>query len=287
MVSLLICLVVALNQAEGMIVRRHGKKHGEGGMFFNAIVCLFAMVFFLVKGIIEGFNFPGGIFIYGIISCFLFAMGFYSTYAAMKIGSYVATGLVGGFSGVVTVLYGFIFLKEPYDAIKITAIVLVFMSLVLMQSKKEETVEKKKLSVKWFFWAVTSAVCNGFISVVMRMQQMRFENKCSNEFMLISFGGAFLFLLILGLLLEKDRFGHIVKTGFLPGAGAGLVNGGKNLALLITNLFVPISILTPARMGLGFVVSFAVSVTLYKEKFTGLQILSVVIGVIALLMFSI
>ena len=78
-----------------------------------------------------------------------------------------------------------------------------------------------------------------------------------------------------------------VKTGFLPGAGAGLVNGGKNLALLITNLFVPISILTSARMGLGFVVSFAVSVTLYKEKFTGLQILSVVIGVIALLMFSI
>ena len=54
---LLILINQAAHQVEGMLVRRYGKKHGAGGLFFNAIICLFAMFFFVLtdKG---GFYFP-------------------------------------------------------------------------------------------------------------------------------------------------------------------------------------------------------------------------------------
>ena len=40
---------VFAHQAEAMTVKRYGDKHGKGGMFFNAILCLFAVVFFLIS----------------------------------------------------------------------------------------------------------------------------------------------------------------------------------------------------------------------------------------------
>ena len=39
---------LTVHQFEAMLVKRYGKKHGAGGMFFNAIICLFAMVYFFV-----------------------------------------------------------------------------------------------------------------------------------------------------------------------------------------------------------------------------------------------
>ena len=45
---LFICLNQAAHQVEGMLVRRYGRKHGAGGMFFNAIICLFSMFFFVI-----------------------------------------------------------------------------------------------------------------------------------------------------------------------------------------------------------------------------------------------
>ena len=49
-IALLVMLLsTALTQAEGVIVKQYGKKHKIGGMFFNAIICAFAAVFFIVK----------------------------------------------------------------------------------------------------------------------------------------------------------------------------------------------------------------------------------------------
>ena len=33
------------HQLETMIVKRYGDKYGKGGMFFNAIICIFAMIY--------------------------------------------------------------------------------------------------------------------------------------------------------------------------------------------------------------------------------------------------
>ena len=280
---LLLLANVFLQQGETMIVRRYGRKY-RGGMLFNSIICLFAVVFFLLtdKG---GLCFPKEIFWYGAVSCIMFATGFYSMHLAMQWGSYVASKMIASFSGVISIIYGIFFLKEPADLLTYIAIALIFLSIVLMNGKKDENGEKG-FSVKWLIAVLITAVSNGFIAVISRMQQIHFSQAYDNEFMVLSFGGSFVLLAILALICQRDSLREIAKYGTAYGALAGMFNGAKNLATLVLYLYIPISVATPLRTGADMVLSFMVSVILYREKFTKRQLASVIVGMVALVLFN-
>jgi len=282
----LLMLKTLCHQGETMIVKKYGQKHQAGGMFFNAVVCLFSMVFFIVtdKG---GFYFPKELWTYGIISCIMFAAGFYYMYAALKAGSFALTKLLSSFSSVITIFYGIAILKEPSNVLTYVSLVLVFISVFLMNFKSgSASEEKNKFSFKWLVYVIIVFVTNGFIGVLQRMQQLRFDNNCSNEFMIISLGGAFVVLTLLGFILERERIGYIVKHGTLYGMGAGLFNGASNFTGLLLLLYMPISLSTPLNTGANVVLSFAISVFLYKEKFNKMQIAGAVAGFVSLILLN-
>ena len=285
--AFLVSLDMFLQQGEGMIVRRYGKKHGDGGMFFNSIICLFSLIFFILTDK-NGLVFPKKLFLYGLISCIMFAIGFYAMYVALQYGSYVSTKLISSFSGVISIVYGITFLKEPAGFNTYLGIILVFFSVFLMRYKKKSERDKndKGFSLKWLLYVLASAISNGFISVISRMQQIRFENSYDNEFMILSFGGVFIALFILGIIKERENFRYIAKYGTLYGIGAGFFNGSKNLVNLAIYLYIPISVATPVKTGLGFILNFIISVFLYKEKFTKQQLISVLLGIVALILFK-
>ena len=286
---LLMLLFVAIDQAEGIIVKSYGKRHNIGGMFFNALMSGAASLFFILKGIIYegGLEFPKELIGYGLLSCVMFALGFYFMYVALQLGSFAITRLVNSFSAVVSIFYGIAFLNEKAGILSYIAIVLVFLSVILMQlGKKEDNSQKKGFSAKWLVCILISAVANGFIGVISKAQQIKFEKTCDTEFMIMSFTGAFVALVILGFVLERKNLGYIVRHGVPYGVGAGLVNGSKNFINLLMIAALPLSVVTPVRTGLGFIASFALSVFFYKEKFTRMQIVSVIIGLAAVAMFQ-
>ena len=180
--TLLIIIDQFIGQGEGMVVRHYGKKYGDGGMFFNSFICLFASIFFLItdKG---GLCFPKELWLYGIISCFLFATGFYTMYVALATGSYIGTKMFGGFSGIIPIAYGILFLKETATVTTYIATALIFLSVFLRVYQKPGSMKDENASLKWYIYLLLSAISNGFISVVSRMQQIRFDHAYDNEFM--------------------------------------------------------------------------------------------------------
>ncbi len=283
--ALLIAFSAVIHQGEAMIVKYYGKKHGVGAMFFNAIACLFSSIFFLVtdKG---GLYFPKEMFAYGIANCLMYALGFYSSYVAFRLGSYAATMLMSSFSGVISVCYGIMFLKESSSVATYIAITLIFLSVFLIQYEKTAQNENKNFSAKWFLWALLTALSNGFIAVISRMQQIRFDHAYDNEFLVFSYCGSFVVLLIMSMLKERDNIGYILRHGMFWGMGTGLLNGIKNLTILMIYLFIPISVATPIRTGVGLMAAFMVSVLIYREKFTIRQLAGVGIGILALVLFK-
>ena len=280
---LLLLVNQAVYQGYGMITRHYFRKRGSGGLFFNAIICLFSMLFFVVtdKG---GFNFSRELFAYGAISIVMFVAGFYSMFIAFQIGSYAISILLSSFSGVIAIVYGIVFLNEPAGIDTYIAILLTFVSVFLMNSVKKGSEESKDFSVKWLVCVLISLVANGFIAVLSRMQQIRFDNNCDNEFMIISLGGAFVVLFIYGLIKERNNVVTVLKHGTLYGMVTGVMNGAMNLVQLLIYLYMPISVATPIKTGLTTVCSFALSMVLYKEKFNAMQITGAVAGVVALLL---
>ena len=295
-IALVVMLLnIVLGQVEGIVVKEYGKRHKIGGMFFNAIICAFAGLFFVIK---EGFftdtskfYFPLALMPYALLSCIMYAVGFYTMYRALQLGSFGMTKLIASFSMVITIVYGIAFLGERPHPLTYIAMALVCLSVVLMRIEgvKENKDDKSDngFSLKWLVYLILCVVSNGFISILTRQQQIVFDGICDCEFKMISTFGACILLMMLGFILEKQNLGYIVKHGSLYGAVAGLVNGGKNFLHLIIYNLAAISISTPMTTGVGLVISFLLSIFLYKEKFTKLQAYAAGVGFVAFILFQV
>ena len=280
---LLIVLMALVHQSEGIVVKEYSRRHGSGGMFFNAVICIFSLLFFVVtdKG---GFYFPQGIWLFGLLNCFCFALGFYAMYEAIRCGSYANTKLVTSLSGVAAIVYGIVVLGEKVGRFTYPAIALVFLAIFLMNYKKGEG---EKFNFKWLFWCAMVIVSNAPIGILKREQQLRFDGKCDNEYMIISLVGASLFLAALSFIKERDKISAFLKKGSIYGAVAGIFNGASNLLTLIVYAFVPVSVVSPISSALALVFSFLLSAFIYKEKFTPIQICAAFLGVVSVVLFKI
>ena len=94
-------------------------------------------------------------------------------------------------------------------------------------------------------------------------------------------------LAAIGFIVDRDKLGTVLKKGSLYGFGAGVLNGAKNFLTLVIYLYLPISIISPVKMGLGIVGSFAIAFLFFKEKYTKKQLLGVALGVAAIIILTI
>ncbi len=284
---LLLLLCTVLNLGESIAVKEYAKRHGSGGMLMNAVIALFAALFFLVtdKG---GFYVPEGMLPLALINVCLFATGFYLTYISFRIGPYGLTRLISNFSLIFTVFYGIIFLKEPISVFTYIGFALIVCAMFFINYRgKSGASEGGQISVKWLICILTSVVANGFIAILTRMQQIRWNDTCSNEFQVISIGGCFVLLAILGIITDRDKLSSVLTRGSLYGAAAGVFNGAKNFTVLAVYLHLPISIVGSLQTGLGMVFAYLVAIFVYKEKYTLFQKLGVLAGALAVLLLAI
>ena len=281
---LLIFAGLMVHQFEAMIVKHYGKKYDAGGMFFNAVICIFSMFYFVItdKG---GLQFPPKIILFGLINSTMYAIGFYAAYQAYRIGSFGLTRLLSSFGIIITTFYGIIFLKEPTTPYTYIALVLIVVAF-LIGYQKDDADEKVNISAKWVLMVVLTVLSNAMISILGRIQVGMFDGEYKNEYLMISLGGAAILLMVLGLIFERDKFVSTVKNGFLYGMFAGMFNGINNFFILVTYSYVPISISSPVKSGLGMVISFVMSVVIYKEKFSRRQLIQVAIGIVAVVLMN-
>lgn len=282
---LLIVAFTLLNLFESVAVRTYAKRHGSGGMLMNAIVALFATLFFLVtdKG---GFHAPKEMIPIAVINVFLFGAGFYFTFIAYRIGPYGLTRLISTFSLLFTIFYGIFFLDETPGFTTYIGIIAILSALILINYKKKDGDDEKSVSLKWFICIMISTVANGFIGILTKMQQIRFNASCDNEFQIISIGGSCVLLAVLGCILDRDKLPYILKHGTLYGLCAGICNGAKNFLTLVIYTLLPLSILSPMKTGLNMIATFIMALLFYKEKYTKMQWVGVLLGVAAVILLA-
>ena len=122
--------------------------------------------------------------------------------------------------------------------------------------------------------------------VMGRIQQIRFDNSCTNEFMVIALAFSTVVLLLIGILRDGKSVSSIIRGGFLYAGGAGIANGACNLLGLAVNLLIPISIAAPSGAGLKIILSFLLSVLVFKERFLKRQWVGIAVGTVALVLLN-
>ncbi|MBQ9117061.1 MAG: EamA family transporter, partial [Clostridia bacterium] len=269
-------------------IKRFTSLPAKGCFFFTGLVSLFSILFFLItdKG---GLCVSIEVFLYGAVAGVLYCVASLLTFIALGCGSFAMSMLILSYSGVFNIVYGLAFLRESVSVFTYVGLSLMMISLFLFRgkSKTDEDIKAKALSLKWLICIVISVTGCGLYGIVMRMQQIRFDNTRTNEFMIVTLGLSALILFIVGAVKDGRDTIDILKNGGLWAAGAGLSNGATNAISLLLNTMLPFTIVSPIRSGAKILLSFLLSLVLFKEKFLKRQIAGVIIGTAALVFLNI
>ena len=287
---LLATLGTAIHQVEGVMIKQYNKKYGTGGFFFTALIALFAMAFFLVTDR-NGLIFPLEMIPYGIASGAFYCMASFLTYIAYGCGSFVLTNLFLSYSLIFSVGYGLIILKEPATFLTYIGLTLMMISVFLVRKKKEKATHTEeelrvKISFKWVICVALSVIGSGMFGVMQKLQQVKFNATCDNEFMIVTLFFSVVTLFLIGIIISGKNLLYILRHGGIYASVAGLSNGATNLLNLVVNAMIPISIAAPTRSGVKIVMSFLISLIIFKEKLSKRQTIGVIIGAIALILLN-
>lgn len=288
MAGFLILASTVTHMAESLFIKKYNTKHGGGGFIFTALVSFFSMLFFLIRDQ-NSFTAPIELWWYAIAAGILYCTASLLTYVALQIGSYAMTMLILSYSILMSIGYGLVFLKEQITVFMVFGLLLMMVSIYLVRAKKSESEkEQRGFSLKWLVCVSAAAVGSGLFGVVQRMQQIRFENGCTNEFMIIALSFSAVVLMLVGV-CGKDRkdFSQVMRHGSLWAAGAGISNGLTNASVVFLHLLMPISLSSPIRVGLKILLSFLLSVFILKESFQKRQVYGVALGTLALILLNI
>ena len=283
-------LAVCTSLTEGLLIKQYNKKHEKGGFVFTAIISLFSMLFFLVFDLItdkKGLTFSVEMLPYAIAAGIVYCVASVLTFFALKYGSYALTMLILSYSLIFTTIYGLIFLNERVKVFTYIGFVLIALSLFFVRVQKTEEDQQKKNLFLWLLFVFISVACAGMFGVIQRMQQIRFEDAVTREFMVIALGSATVISFGIGLYSDKKDCLQILKQGLPYAATAGVANGATNMLSMFVYTLMPISIVSPTSAGVKIVISFILSCLVFKEKFLKRQVLGVVLGGIAVVLLNI
>ena len=241
------------------------------------------MAFFFITDK-NGFVIPEKLWIYGIVGGILYFAASFLHFTALRMGSFAISMLVLSYSMVIPIFYGLVFLRDTATLFTYLGFILMMASLYFLRAQKDG--EKKAFSVQWLICLIFVFLTNGFLSVIIKVQQIAFDNVCNNEFMVIALGVCAVLSSIAGIITNRKNIGNFMKHGFGWGVATGVSNGATNLIGVILNTLMPLSIVSPTRAAINITVSTAFSVIFYKEKLRFRQLAGIVMGIAAVVLLN-
>ncbi len=279
-VVLLISIILGVS-AQNIIKKPYTQKNGGKGTFLFSMLSSFAaMLFFVVTS--GGFEFEIGFVPYSLGFALSYGTSTVFSVLATSCGSLSLTALIISFSLMIPTFYGLIFLNDPIGVGLIPGILLLLVSLVLIN----KTSESVKITRKWLVCVFLAFIGNGMCSTVQKMQQVAFEGKYKNEFMIIALLSVSASMAILSLIRENKDIKRCARGGWYFALGCGIMNGAVNLFVMLLSARMPVSLMFPLVSAGGIVITYLVSRFIYKEKLTKVQLVGFVLGTASVVLLN-
>lgn len=281
---LFIFLSVCTNLLEGVLVKKNGEKNGDNVFWFNGLMALGSMLFFVItkKGDIF---LPSELWLYAIPSALCYCSALICTYFALASGPFAISMMIISYSIVFPIVYGIAFLNEPTSVLTYLAFGVMAASLYLTRGNTAN--ENGKFSIKWLIFITAATIGNGLFAVIKKMQQLKFNERSNNEFMIISLGVTVVVLLTFGLIKSRGNLKNVTKSTVFFALAAGFSNGVTNMLTLLINMVMVLSLSSPISTGMRIILSFLISALFLREKFLKRQIVGAALGAASLIMLNI
>ena len=267
--------------AQNIFSKQYDLKCKKQNVFiFTAVLSFFAMLFFVISSGGK-LNFNAEFLLYSIGFGIAYGAATAGQVYAIKTGSLSISMLIMSYSLIIPTMYGIAFLKEPVRMSTYIGIALLMISLFMVNMKKEDA----KFSLVWIMWLIISFVGNGMCSTVQKMQQLHFDGAYKSEFMIAALAVVIVISLVIGFLQpgnKKEEFVGCLKYAPI----SGIANGIVNLLTMVLTAVIPNAVLFPSLSAGGIVLTFIISLAIYKEKLTKMQIIGYFVGTASVIILS-
>ena len=303
--------VVTITSTVQSIFKQKFNNLGKGSSyFFSAMISAVAMLFFVLINLVytKDWFYTPDLLIPSTSFGLAYAAATVFSVLAILYGPLAKTSLIISCSLLLPTLYGIfvqgIYIKvirdgsatvsealgEALSPTLIIGIILLVITLFLVnRENKDDSVEEKKVTLKWLIFVTLAFIGNGMCSTVQTAKQDFYGNDGNNMFMIVALIFVVLILLIASISTKKERaeIKYTVKHGALLAVLCGAANGITNLLVMVLNAnHFPASILFPFVSGGGLVLIFLWSVLVNKEKFTVPQYIGYGLGVLSLVLLN-
>jgi len=258
------------------------KINKNGAIFFNLIMCITPLIGWGIYYAIEqGFDPSVLFFSLGYGFCFVFAFVFLTL--AIQNGPLSFTSLLVQLSLVITAIWGIVFWNTPMSVYTILGLVFIIISLCLIIIKKE----RKNISIKWIVFSLLSCAANAAATILIKTQQMQYENKYGGEMMFFGFIVAIVLSSILFIVFRKKIVLSNAKGTWYFCALAGIGNFLTNMLIIfMARTTLSPAIIYPTLAVVSLAINIVFSLFYNKEKITIIQGIGLVIGAVAILFLS-
>lgn len=268
--------------AQGVISKQYSLKAREqNSMIYSAVAAFFAMLFFVVCSI-GSFDFNPEIIGYSIAFGVFYCMSLFGGLNAIRTGPLSIAVLVNQCALVIPTLFGIVWLKDDVGICGYFGIILLFAALFFVNVRNE----KMKFSRSCFLWLAIQFIGSGMCSTVQKMQQMAFDGKYKNEYMIV----ALLLVSVVSLaagMYKNENLGKSIVSALRYAPIQGVANGAVNLFVMILTGLFPTAVLFPSISAGGMAITFVIALTIYKEKLSKIQTLGYIIGILSVVLLNI
>jgi multidrug transporter EmrE-like cation transporter len=143
-----------------------------------------------------------------------------------------------------------------------------------------------KITLKWAIFALVALVTNGACSTIQPAQSKLFDGAYDSVFMVISLAIVFVVMAILVLFKERRDVLPSLKVGAPAMVLCGVANGVVNLLVMVASLTIEKSVMFPLISAGGIVLTWVISMFLYKEKLSMKQNIGLVLGIISIVFLN-
>ena len=279
MITLLCILATSKVTVQGVFAKTNIKSTYDA-IFFNGLVFLFSALIFARN--LTGLNLP--VFLFGSVFGVLTVLFQVFYIKAMSCGNVSLTVLIVNLSMIIPIVVSVVAYGERLTALRLAGLVLTVLALGLSAERKREQQKFKR----WFYLSIGASLCNAGISVC---QKIFSKTPWQGQVRPFVSGGyavaaliAFAIVWILkrknedGLKLNLKMGGFALSIGLILGVFQAL--NTKAIAMIDGTLFFP------SYNGGVLILSYFSSLLILKERIRFKQILSLCIGIFAVILMS-
>lgn len=279
-IILCLCVLATLKVTFQGKFAKNNVKSSFDALTFNMLVFAFSALIYLKD--LFSFSLPVLIFatVFGVLTV-LFQL-FYTK--AMSCGNVSLTVLIVNLSMIIPIAISVVFYSETLTVTRLIGICLTILALILSVNFKEKNTTAKK----WIYFSIFASLCNGGLAVCQKVFSKSLWNNEINAFVSYSYAVAAVLSIIIFLCLKHKlvlSFKFNYKTilfALIIGIILGVFQALNTKAIAI----IAGTLIFPMYYGGSLILSFISSRVILKEKANVQQMLSLAVGIIAIILMN-